>query len=199
MIDQSKRATLGRGGADAADETTRGAPVFARFASPVGPLLLVGFLGGDSTENAHRVTLLAGVYFAEAPHAERALPQGAREAPGAFDPIVQQLVEYFAGERTTFAVDLGPVGTPFQRAVWQALRAIPYGATATYADIAAAIGKPRAVRAVGAANGRNPLSIVVPCHRVIGRDGTLTGYAGGVAQKEKLLALERSGRNAVRA
>jgi methylated-DNA-[protein]-cysteine S-methyltransferase len=162
--------------------------LFARYESPVGPLLLVG---SYQCEGDRCALALSGIYFADAPHAERAIPAGAREHRGAFGFVIKQLVEYFEGERDVFSVALAPVGTPFQRAVWQALRAIPYGKTATYADIAASIGRPKAVRAVGAANGRNPLSIVVPCHRVIGRDGTLTGYAGGLAQKQKLLALEK--------
>jgi methylated-DNA-[protein]-cysteine S-methyltransferase len=101
-----------------------------------------------------------------------------------------QLAEYFAGSRRTFDLPLGPQGTAFQQAVWRALLAIPYGATCSYAQIAGVVGKPSASRAVGAANGRNPLAIVVPCHRVIGADGSLTGYGGGLAQKEWLLRHE---------
>jgi methylated-DNA-[protein]-cysteine S-methyltransferase len=106
------------------------------------------------------------------------------------DRVAGQLAEYFAGARTTFDIPLAPHGTPFQQAVWQALLAIAYGRSASYGDVARAIGQPTAVRAVGAANGRNPIAIVVPCHRVIGADGTLTGYAGGLARKRALLALE---------
>lgn len=106
------------------------------------------------------------------------------------DRVAAQLDDYFAGERTAFDLPLAPLGTPFQRSVWQALLAIAYGRTASYADVARAIGQPAAVRAVGAANGRNPIAIVVPCHRVIGADGTLTGYAGGIERKRALLALE---------
>jgi methylated-DNA-[protein]-cysteine S-methyltransferase len=102
----------------------------------------------------------------------------------------RQLVEYFAGSRTQFDLPLEPRGTEFQRKIWQALRAIPFGQTRSYLDLAKAVGSPRAVRAVGAANGKNPLSIVVPCHRVIGADGRLVGFAGGVENKAKLLALE---------
>ncbi|MEH3035516.1 MAG: methylated-DNA--[protein]-cysteine S-methyltransferase [Sphingomonas adhaesiva] len=101
-----------------------------------------------------------------------------------------QLAEYFAGTRTTFDLPLAPIGTDFQRAVWRALDAIPYGETRSYADIARAIGRPSASRAVGAANGRNPISIVTPCHRVIGASGKLTGFAGGLATKRLLLGLE---------
>ncbi|HVJ94578.1 MAG TPA: methylated-DNA--[protein]-cysteine S-methyltransferase, partial [Labilithrix sp.] len=97
---------------------------------------------------------------------------------------------YFAGQRTSFDLELAPRGTPFQRDVWRALLSVPYGRTTTYSAIARSIGRPLAVRAVGAANGRNPLAIVVPCHRVIGNDGSLTGYAGGLDNKRFLLELE---------
>lgn len=103
---------------------------------------------------------------------------------------VNQLTEYFAGQRRTFDLPLAAKGTTFQQHVWQLLRDIPYGQTASYSDIAQRLGKPKAVRAVGAANGRNPISIIVPCHRVIGADGSLTGYAGGLARKSQLLNLE---------
>ncbi|HEX8823395.1 MAG TPA: methylated-DNA--[protein]-cysteine S-methyltransferase [Archangium sp.] len=103
----------------------------------------------------------------------------------------RQLEEYFAGERVSFELPLEPVGTPFQQAVWKALREIPLGATWSYAQLARHLGRAGAARAVGAANGRNPLSIVVPCHRVVGTDGTLTGYAGGVPAKRWLLEHEQ--------
>ena len=103
----------------------------------------------------------------------------------------RQLGEYFAGRRTTFAVPLDPSGTTFQRKVWRALMTIPYGQTRSYAQIARQIGHPDAVRAVGAANGRNPVSIITPCHRVIGANGNLTGFAGGLQVKARLLDLER--------
>lgn len=157
---------------------------FTRVSSPLGTLLLVG---DDVQEEP---VALRGIYFDGAPHSENAVPAGAREDAAAFAHVVEQLDAYFSGERTSFDLPLAPQGTAFQREVWRALTAIPYGETTTYAAIANAIGKPRAVRAVGAANGRNPLSIVVPCHRVIGRDGALTGYAGGIANKRALLALE---------
>ena len=102
-----------------------------------------------------------------------------------------QLAEYFAGERTEFDLPLDPHGTEFQVAAWKALAEIPYGETATYGEQAERIGRPTAVRAVGAANGRNPLSIVLPCHRVVGADGSLTGFAGGLDAKRVLLDLER--------
>lgn len=102
----------------------------------------------------------------------------------------RQLEAYFAGERTVFTVPLRPAGTEFQRAVWQALLTIPFGETRTYADIARQIGHPKAYRAMGAANGRNPVSIIIPCHRAIGSDGRLHGFAGGLDAKRYLLALE---------
>jgi methylated-DNA-[protein]-cysteine S-methyltransferase len=101
-----------------------------------------------------------------------------------------QLGEYFAGRRTTFDLPLGPRGTEFQRHVWTTLAGIPYGETISYAQLAARVGKPTAMRAVGAANGRNPLPIVLPCHRVIGADGSLTGFGGGLPTKQFLLQLE---------
>ena len=102
----------------------------------------------------------------------------------------RQLEEYFAGERKTFDLPLAATGTPFQKSVWKALVEIPFGELRSYSDIARKIDRVKAVRAVGAANGRNPLPIVVPCHRVIGSDGSLTGFAGGLALKEQLLKLE---------
>ncbi len=111
------------------------------------------------------------------------------------DPLAEQLErelgEWFAGARRDFNLPLALHGTPFQRSVWEALRAIPYGAVQSYGELAKSLGKPDAVRAVGAANGRNPISIVVPCHRVIGANGALTGYAGGLERKRFLLALEQ--------
>ena len=103
----------------------------------------------------------------------------------------RQLNDYFAGTREIFNLPLAPRGTPFRSAVWQALCAIPYGETRTYGEIAAAIGNPKACRAVGMANHVNPIAILIPCHRVIGRGGTLTGYAGGLAVKQFLLELEQ--------
>ncbi len=112
------------------------------------------------------------------------------------DPVLrdtqQQLTEYFNGSRTTFDLPLAPQGTAFQEAVWQALQRIPFGETRSYADIASQIMRPKAVRAVGAANGRNPIPLIVPCHRVIGSDGSLTGFAGGLHAKKWLLGLEGS-------
>lgn len=115
---------------------------------------------------------------------------GARDASPLLDAAEAQLREYFAGERRTFDLPLAPHGTAFQQRVWAALRAIPYGETRTYGELAAAIDSPNASRAVGMANHRNPIPIIIPCHRVIGANGTLTGYAGGLEVKRKLLALE---------
>jgi methylated-DNA-[protein]-cysteine S-methyltransferase len=112
-------------------------------------------------------------------------------------PVIQeterQLAEYFAGRRTEFDLPLDPSGTPFQQKVWSALRSIPFGETRTYAEVATQNGHPGAARAVGAASGRNPLSIVAPCHRVVGTGGELTGFAGGLEVKARLLAFERAG------
>lgn len=114
-----------------------------------------------------------------------------QHAPERFTAAAAQLEEYLAGERRTFTLPLAPaVGTPFQRRVWALLDAVPYATTTTYGALAAALGVPRAVRAAGAANGRNPLSIVRPCHRVVGASGALTGYGGGLPAKRALLALE---------
>lgn len=139
--------------------------------------------------------------FAEGAHPERALNDLLRHtAPGtevtdAKHPLLSRLQteieEYFAGARTAFDVPLDPAGTPFQLEVWSALQKIPYGQTWSYAEEAAAIGRPKAVRAVAGANGRNRMPILIPCHRVIGSDGSLTGYSAGIQRKTALLALER--------
>ncbi|MEH3045619.1 methylated-DNA--[protein]-cysteine S-methyltransferase [Sphingomonas adhaesiva] len=149
--------------------------------SPVGTLTLVASDAG----------LVAILWPDDAPWRVRLA--AAQEAPDhpVLTAAATQLAEYFAGTRTAFDLPLAPVGTDFQRAVWRALDAIPYGETRSYADIARTIGRPTATRAVGAANGRNPISIVTPCHRVIGASGALTGFAGGLAAKQLLLTLER--------
>ncbi|MGE5198474.1 MAG: methylated-DNA--[protein]-cysteine S-methyltransferase [Rhodospirillaceae bacterium] len=116
---------------------------------------------------------------------------GWRQSAAPFRAVERQLREYFQGKRTDFDLRLHPKGTPFQMSVWKALQKIPYGQTRSYGDIARAVGRPTAVRAVGLANGRNPLPIVVPCHRVIAADGTLAGYGGGVHVKQALLDRER--------
>lgn len=107
--------------------------------------------------------------------------------------VAQQVRAYFDGERRTFDLPLAPAGTPFQRAVWDALLKIPYGETISYATLAQRVGRPKASRAVGQANGANPIALIIPCHRVIGTDGTLTGYGGGLPLKQALLAFERRG------
>jgi len=122
------------------------------------------------------------------------------EDAAAFPEIVAQLAAYFAGERTGFDVALCPVGTSFQRRVWDELSEIPYGETRSYGEIACRIGQPGAARAVGLANGRNPIAVIVPCHRVVGANGALTGYAGGLPAKRALLDLEaRTRRHGARA
>jgi methylated-DNA-[protein]-cysteine S-methyltransferase len=107
-----------------------------------------------------------------------------------FGAVAGQLEEYFSGARTRFELPVAPVGTPFQREVWACLEDIPYGARVSYGDVASAVGRPSAVRAVGGAIGHNPVSIIIPCHRVVGSDGALTGYAGGLERKNALLELE---------
>lgn len=113
-----------------------------------------------------------------------------RRDPAYFVNLKGQLADYFAGQRKTFDVDLFPQGTVFQMKVWEALIEIPYGMLASYQSIARRIGNPGAVRAVGAANGRNPISIIIPCHRVVGKNGSLTGYGGGLDIKQRLIRLE---------
>jgi methylated-DNA-[protein]-cysteine S-methyltransferase len=143
--------------------------------SPVGPLVLTS----DGTA-------LTGVLFdAEVD------PGWSTEPCAVLDRVSAQLGEYFAGVRTEFDLPLEPAGTPFQRSTWLALREIPYAETINYGQLALRVGNPKASRAVGLANGRNPISIVVPCHRVIGADGSLTGYGGGLDRKRLLLDLER--------
>jgi methylated-DNA-[protein]-cysteine S-methyltransferase len=159
---------------------------YAKVDSPVGPLTLVA--DGDE---------LIGVYFENAALAANAAPPpGWVRDERRLRPAATQLAEYFAGQRTRFDLPLAPRGTPFQRTVWEALLAIPHGETTSYGDLARAIGRPTASRAVGAANGRNPLSIVIPCHRVIGADGSMTGYGGEISRKRVLLDLEARVRDA---
>jgi methylated-DNA-[protein]-cysteine S-methyltransferase len=118
--------------------------------------------------------------------------EACKQLPDFFLPLKAQLRAYFKGELKQFDLPLAPVGTAFQLKVWEALKTIPYGTLATYKSIAEAIGNPKAVRAVGGANGKNPLPIIVPCHRVIGADGSLTGFGGGLETKQRLIELERS-------
>jgi methylated-DNA-[protein]-cysteine S-methyltransferase len=151
---------------------------YSYLESPVGRLLLAGDTRG-----------LRLVRFPGERGAVRPLTDWRRD-DGAFAEAIAQLEEYFAGERREFSLPLQPVGTPFQKAVWSALRTIPYGTTISYGELARRIGQPSASRAVGAANGANPLPIIVPCHRVIGADRSLTGFGGGLETKRFLLALE---------
>jgi methylated-DNA-[protein]-cysteine S-methyltransferase len=160
-------------------------PIYRQtVASPLGELIAL------ASESAICVLHMAGAKHA--PDLEQLTLAYAPHLP-IFTQLTAELAEYFAGARHTFTLPLAPAGTAFQRAAWAALTAIPYGATCTYADQAAALNKPRAVRAVGGANGRNPIGILIPCHRVVGANGTLTGYAGGVDKKALLLRLEASG------
>lgn len=152
------------------------------WASPVGDITVVVDPDGR----------LAGVYLAGQKHWPGPDFLGDRD-DSVGGAAVGQLAEYFAGERTRFDLELAPRGTAFQAEVWAALREIGYGETTTYGELARSIGRPSASRAVGAATGRNPWSIIVPCHRLVGRNGGLTGYAGGLEVKERLLAMERGG------
>ena len=147
--------------------------------SPVGELLIVA----DET-TLRMISFRGGRYPGK-------VADGWRRGGSVVANAREQLGEYFAGCRRRFDLPLAPSGTPFQLRAWQALQDIPYGATCSYGEQARAMGQPRAVRAVGAANGRNPIPIVVPCHRVIGVDGRLTGYAGGLDIKRLLIELER--------
>lgn len=151
---------------------------FTTMDSPVGPLTLVA--EGDD---------LVELFFAEGPIAPTPDAIWVQDDRG-LRPAAMQLEEYFAGKRTRFELSLAPRGTPFQKAVWNQLLRIPFGETTTYGAIARALGKPAASRAVGGANHHNPLSIVIPCHRVIGADRSMTGYAGDVGNKRRLLDLE---------
>lgn len=146
--------------------------------SPVGDLLLVGDgagLRGVYPESGRRPQVGEGTWVHD---------------PGSFASVESQLAEYFDGERTAFDLELVVDGTPFQNQVWRAVEKIGYGETAGYGEVAERIGRPAAARAVGAANGANPLSIVIPCHRLVGSNGDLTGYSGGLEAKARLLELE---------
>lgn len=149
--------------------------------SPYGRLTLVAVDGA-----------LCGLYMTDQRHRPPEESFGARATPDEepFAETVRQLTAYFTGERTDFELPLHLDGTPFQREVWAGLLRIPYGETRTYGELARALGKPHASRAVGLANGKNPLGIVVPCHRVVGADGSLTGYGGGLDRKRRLLEAE---------
>jgi methylated-DNA-[protein]-cysteine S-methyltransferase len=146
---------------------------------------------GDMILTAHPSGGLCGAWFVGQRHFDGPAATWRRDDD---HPLLQaaavQLRDWHAGRRRTFDLPLSPVGTPFQRAVWAALARLPFGSTTTYGALAATLGRPAAARAVGAATGRNPLSIIVPCHRLVGRDGALTGYAGGLDRKRALLAFE---------
>jgi len=148
--------------------------VYCYYESPVGALTLA--------ENEGRlVCLLFGKRQIDMPYGENDFLRG----------VMAQLDAYFAGERRSFDIPIEMRGTPFQKKVWTALQSIPYGSTVSYKELAEMIGSPKACRAVGSANNKNPISIIVPCHRVIGADGKLTGYGGGVDNKAYLLKLEQ--------
>jgi methylated-DNA-[protein]-cysteine S-methyltransferase len=156
---------------------------FTTMDSPVGELTLYG--DGQA---------LGGALTPAKDGSSRQVPADwVREDTGVLADAAAQLREYFAGRLTGFDLPLAPAGTEWQRRVWTALTTIPYGETASYGELAQELGRPTASRAVGMANGRNPISIIVPCHRVIGADGTLTGYAGGLERKRFLLSLESHG------
>ncbi|MEM7096656.1 MAG: methylated-DNA--[protein]-cysteine S-methyltransferase [Pseudomonadota bacterium] len=154
-------------------------PVYYTFVeSPIGPLMLSG--------DKHKLT---GLYFSSGSKARGADDSWERyDEP--FRSATKQINEYFAGKREVFELDLEPAGTKFQLEVLNALRTIPFGETCSYADIARQIGRPKAVRAVGAANGNNPIALIIPCHRVIGSNGSLTGFGGGLEAKQYLLEHE---------
>lgn len=155
-----------------------GALLYTTVDSPIGELLLLGDGGA-----------LRGLYMQEG-RKPGTVPRGWARDPEAFFEVRTQLGEYFAGERRSFDLPLEPAGSPFQLQVWRALREIGYGETLSYGELARRIGRPNAPRAVGAANGANPLSVVIPCHRLVGADGTLAGYGGGIERKRLLLDLE---------
>ena len=153
--------------------------LYSHCESPIGTLLLVAGQRG-----------LSQIWFEGKDH-RAALGAESREDEVALREVTHQLRAYFAGELETFELALAPGGTPFQQKVWSELLKIPYGETTSYGELARRIGNPNASRAVGLANGSNPIPIIIPCHRVIGSNGNLTGYGGGLPIKEKLLALEK--------
>ena len=150
------------------------------YESPQGQMLLVA--DGEG---------LSGVYFDGQKYLPRVDPDWRRDARHApLQQVKRELAEYFGGERKRFETALAPEGTPFQQAVWKAISAVGFGKTITYSELALHAGFPGSARAAGAATGRNPISIIVPCHRIVGSNGSLTGYAGGLDRKRALLALE---------
>ena len=152
--------------------------LYTTVTSPLGELVLLG----DGSA-------LHGLYMQQG-RKPATVSERWRHEPNAFAQVETQLSEYFAGRRTIFDLPLETIGSPFQLRVWRALREIDYGKTMSYRELARRIGRPTAARAVGAANGSNPISIIIPCHRLIGASGALTGYAGGVEKKRSLLDLE---------
>ena len=164
---------------DSSKEAALPATTYCVIDSPVGKLLLAG--------THDRLALLS---FQNGKHPIQPEASWIND-PRTFRETIRQLTAYFSGTLKTFTIKTAPTGTPFQQKVWRALRTIPYGKTVSYGEIAKTIGQPRASRAVGAANGKNPLSIIVPCHRVIGSSGKLVGYGGGLPIKDTLLTLER--------
>ncbi|MCP3890681.1 MAG: methylated-DNA--[protein]-cysteine S-methyltransferase [Desulfobulbaceae bacterium] len=154
---------------------------YCYYPSPIGELLLTGSSG-----------ILQEIYFpCEAENIT--ISTSMTENKTSFSPVRKQLSEYFAGERKTFSIPFSPAGTPFQGRVWMELQKIPYGHTASYGEIAERIGNPKACRAIGMANGKNPIPIIIPCHRIIGKDGSMTGFGGGLKIKKFLLDLEQRG------
>ena len=152
---------------------------YCYYDSPIGRMLLVGANG-----------VLEELHFPNSTQ-QLQIPAEWLETEDSFQEMLQQLRQYFAGKRRQFDLPISPQGTPFQEQVWQELCKIPYGETASYGMIAQRIGKPKACRAVGMANSKNPIPIIIPCHRIIGKDGSLTGFGGGLPVKKQLLELER--------
>ena len=152
---------------------------YAYLETPIGTLLIVG---DDAA--VHRIT------FPQRGRAAKTEPEWQESQRGPVGEAMRQLREYFAGKRVAFDLPLAPEGTVFQRSVWRQLQEIPYGETISYGELACRVGNPKASRAVGSANGANPLPIVIPCHRVIAGDGTVGGFGGGLPTKQTLLALE---------
>jgi methylated-DNA-[protein]-cysteine S-methyltransferase len=153
---------------------------YCHYHSPIGKLLLIGCDG-----------VLEELHFPNS-QGKKTIPDDWQYNEASFEEALSQLTEYFAGKRQNFDLKISPEGTAFQKMVWQELQNIPFGKTVCYGDIAERIGKPKASRAVGMANGKNPLPIIVPCHRVIGKNGSLTGFGGGLEIKKQLLKLEES-------
>jgi methylated-DNA-[protein]-cysteine S-methyltransferase len=152
---------------------------YANLETPIGTLLIAG-----------DVDTIRLIGFPKNGKAQKPEPDWKQSSRGAVGEAMRQLKEYFAGRRSEFDLPLAPEGTEFQRNVWKRLQEIPYGETISYGELAKRIGNPNASRAVGAANGSNPIPIVIPCHRVIGANGKLTGFGGGLPTKEALLSLE---------